>query len=86
MKEARFQYLPRRPCLARAALSYFPVLILTNLMHLLGPVPNHKVYNLLEHVQIKAGVLNECGSGTDAVSHILSERGCLVTTNDVNRM
>ena len=55
-------------------------------MHLLGLVPNHKVYNLLEHVQIKGSVLNECGSRTDAVSHILSERGCLVTTNDVNRM
>ena len=55
-------------------------------MHFLGPVPNHKVYNLLEHVQIRGSVLNECGSGTDAVSHILSERACLVTTNDVNRM
>ena len=55
-------------------------------MRLFGPVPNHKVYSLLEHVQIRWGVFNECGSRTDAVSHILSERGCSVTTNDVNRM
>ena len=38
-----------------------------------------------EHVHIKGSVLDGCGSCSDAVSHILSERGCLVTTNDVNR-
>ena len=55
-------------------------------MYLLGPVPYHKVYSLLEHVQIAGSVLDGCGSRTDAVNHILSERGCLVTANDVNRM
>ena len=54
-------------------------------MHHLGPVPDHKVYHLLEHVLIVGSVLDGCGSRSDAVSHILSERGCLVTTNDVNR-
>ena len=56
-----------------------------NLNILLGPGPKHKVYQLLEHVQIAGSVLDACGSRTDAVSHILSERGYLVTTNDVNR-
>ncbi|CAN0255934.1 unnamed protein product, partial [Ascophyllum nodosum] len=27
-----------------------------------------------------------CGSRGDAISHVLSERGCSVTTNDINRM
>ncbi|CAN0395923.1 unnamed protein product [Ascophyllum nodosum] len=45
-----------------------------------------QVYGLLEHVHKKGSVLDGCGSRSDAVSHILSERGYLVTTNDVNRM
>ena len=36
-------------------------------------------------MHIKESVLDGCGSSSDAVSRILSERGCLVTTNDVNR-
>ena len=57
-----------------------------NTMHLHGPVPNHKVHSLLKHVQIEGSVLDGCGSRGDAISHILSERGCSVTTNDINRM
>ena len=34
---------------------------------------------------MKGSVFDECGSRSDAVSHILSKRGCLITTNDVNR-
>ena len=86
VKEARFQQLPRRRCLARATLAFFSVLIVTDIMHLLDPVTNRKVCYLLEHVQIEGSVLDGCGSRTDAVSHILLERGGLVTTNDVNRM
>ena len=56
-------------------------------MHLHGPVvPNHKVYSLLEHVQIEGSVLDGCSSRGNSISQILSERGCFVTTNNVNLM
>ena len=55
-------------------------------MHLHGLVPNYKVYSLLKHVQIEGSVLDGCGSRGDAISHVLSERRCSVTTNDIIHM
>ena len=91
MKWTRFQWLPRPPWPARAVLfyflSYFEGSDETNITHLLGPVSIHKAYSLLEHVQIEGSALDGCGaSRSDSMSYVLSERGCLVTTIDVNRM
>ena len=45
-----------------------------------------QMHRLLDHVEIEGRVLDACGSAGDALGPILAERGCEVTTSDINRM
>lgn len=45
-----------------------------------------QVRALLENVEVKGGILDCCGSGTDAISTVMTAHGFRIATNDLNPM
>ena len=47
---------------------------------------SEQIRTLLGHVKVEGRVFDRCDSTDDAVSKILEERGCKVTTNYAHRL